>query len=194
MPIGAPKRLTECRTFFSEPKEPRQRIYEALRAFFIENRPSAEVAKSFGYTPGSFRVLCHHFRRDPDPQFFLSSQRGPRAQPRKSAARQRIIELRKLNRSVYEISEALQEAGQRLSPTAVGEVLKEEGFAPLPRRLDEERPGRPRPTIEAVANVRDFSLSPRKFSTACGGLFLFVPYLVQLDVNALALASGLPGS
>jgi hypothetical protein len=173
---------------------PRQRVYEALRAFFVEGRPSAEVAKSFGYTPGSFRVLCHQFRREPDPKFFLSPQRGPSSQPRKSAARQRVVELRKLNRSVYEISEALKEEGQRLSPTAVGEVLKEEGFAPLPRRLDEERPGHPRPTTEAVANVRDFSLAPRKFTTPCGGLFLFIPYLARLNVDALAAAARLPGS
>ena len=39
-------------------------MYEALRAYFVEDRASAEVAKAFGYTPGSFRVLCHQFRRD----------------------------------------------------------------------------------------------------------------------------------
>jgi hypothetical protein len=38
-----------------------------------------------------------------------------------------------------------------LSPTSVREVLRIEGFAPLPRRRDEERPDRPRATIEAVA-------------------------------------------
>ena len=31
------------------------------------------------------------------------------------------------------------------------EVLKAEGFPPLPRRLDEERPQQPRPTVEPVA-------------------------------------------
>jgi len=47
----------------------------------------------------------------------------------------------------------------------LGEVLKEEGFVALPRRLDEERPEGPRPTIEPVADVREFSLVPRTFST-----------------------------
>src|SRR5262249_24791547 len=46
-----------------------------------------------------------------------------------------IIELRIQNHSVYEISEALKERKSPLNPTAVREVLKEEGFAPLPRRL-----------------------------------------------------------
>jgi hypothetical protein len=67
-----------------------------------------------------------------------------------------------------------------------------EGFAPLPRRLDEERPDYPRPTIELVADVRNFSLEPRKFTTQCGGLFLFVPDLVRLQAEKLA--DTLPGS
>ncbi len=36
---------------------------------------------------------------------------------------------------------------------AVREVLRAEGFAALPRRLDEERPQQTRATIEAVADV-----------------------------------------
>src|SRR5215471_15356878 len=144
---GAPKDLSDCRKFFLEPDNPKQRMYEALRAYFVDGRPSSEVARSFGYTPGSFQVLCHHFRREPNPVFFTSAPRGPRSQPKKSAARD-------------EISEVLKERKSPLSPTAVREVLKEEGFAPLPRRLDSERPDRPRPTIEPIADVRSFSLAP----------------------------------
>ena len=82
----------------------------------------------------------------------------------------------------------------QLSAAAVGEILKEEGFARLPRRLDEERPARPYPTIEPVADVRNFSLTPRAFSTVCGGLFLFVPDLVRLHTDELAKTARLPGS
>ena len=66
-----------------------------------------------------------------------------------------------------------------------------EGFAPLPRRRDEERPQQPRPTVEPVADVRQFSLSPRTFTTDCVGLFLFVADLVRLGVQKLAQAAGL---
>lgn len=177
-----------------EPSSPKQRQYEAFRAFFVEERPSSEVARAFGYTPASFQVMCHHFRRDPQPEFFVSSKSGPRTQPKKSAARNTIVELRKRNHSVYEISEALKARDIGLSPTAVREVLKAEGFAPLPRRLDAERPDRPRPTVEDVADVRQLSLAPRRFETACGGLFLFVPGLVALNLEALAKRAGLPGS
>jgi transposase len=169
-------------------------MYEALRAYFVEGRKAEEVARAFGYSVGSFHVLCHHFRRDSNPVFFASARRGPRSQPKKSAARDMIIELRKKNYSVYEISETLKERNRPLSPTAVREVLKAEGFAPLPRRLDEERPDYPRPTIEAVADVRAFSLEARSFTTRCGGLFLFIPDLVRLDIGNLARSAQLPGS
>jgi hypothetical protein len=194
MPIGAPKDLTECRRFFAEPLQPKQRMYEALRAYFLEGRPSRDVARDFGYSPGSFRFLCHQFRRNTDSQFFLHTPPGPKTQPKKSAALDRILTLRKQNHSVYEISEVLREEGLRLSPTAVREVLKQEGFAPLPRRLDEERPTRPRPTIEPVANHADFSLAPRRFTTCCGGLFLFLPDLLRLGVEKLSQVAALPGS
>lgn len=194
MPIGAPKSLSAVRRFFQEPQHPRQRQYEALRAYFVEEIPAKEVARQFGYSPGSFHVLCHHFRRDPDPRFFVSPRRGPQAQPKKSAARQLIIELRKQNYSVYEISRSLHERKCPLSPTAVREVLKAEGFAPLPRRLDQERPAFPRATIEPVADVRQFQLGERSLLTRCGGLFLFLPDLVDLQLDKLAQCAQLPGS
>ena len=190
----APKDLIACRRFFLEPAHPRQRQYEALRAYFVAAHPSAEAARAFGYSVGAFRVLCHHFRRDPQPEFFASPRRGPRTQPKKSAAREAIIALRQHNYSVYEISETLKARALPLSPTAVREVLRAEGFAALPRRLDEERPERPRPTIEPVADVRAFSLATRGFHTQCGGLFLFVAELARLDLERLARAAGLPGS
>jgi hypothetical protein len=169
-------------------------MYEAFRAYFVEERPSAEVAKTFGYTPGTFRVLCHHFRRDPAPAFFLTPKKGPRSQLLKTPLRGTIIDLRKRNHSIYEISETLKASKTPLSPTAVREVLKEEGFAALPRRLDEERPQHPSPSVEAVADVRAFALTPGRFQTRCGGLFLFVPALVRLGIDAMAEEARLPGS
>ena len=194
MGVGTPKGISAVRRFFLQPQSPKQRQYEALRAFFIEGLRSKDAALRFGYSPSAFHVLCHHFRRDPDPMFFLTPKHGPQSQPKKSAARELIVSLRKRNHSVYEISRHLKESGHPLSPTAVGEVLKAEGFSPLPRRLDEERLDLPRPTAEAVADARRFSLPSQRFHTACGGLFLFLPDLVRLEVDRLAAKAGLPGS
>lgn len=194
MPISAPYSLTECRRFFAKPATARQRQYEALRAFYVDQLPSAEVARRFGYSAGAFRVLCHAFRHGDRQEFFSATRPGRRDHPKKSRAHDQIIALRKRNYSVYEISQALKEQGTSLSATAVREVLAAEGFAPLPRRLDEERPCRIGPQVQAVANINDFVLTPREFTTRMGGLFLFIPDLVQLECDALAQAAKLPGS
>ncbi len=194
MPLGAPKSLSTCKRFFLHATSPKQRQYEALRAYYVDERPATAVARDFGYSPGAFHVMCHHFRRQAAPVFFASPRPGPRGQPKKSAARESIIALRKRNHSIYEISAALKARQLPLSPTAVREVLKAEGFAALPRRLDEDRPARPQPTVEPVADARAFSLAPRRFQTRCGGLFLFVPELIRLHLTELAQAARLPGS
>ena len=194
MAISLPIDLTTCRRFFAEPASPRQRQYESLRAFFLEGLASAEVARRFGYTPAAFRMLCYDFRRGRLADFFAATRPGPREQPKKSKARDQVLALRKRNYSIYDISRALKERGILLSVTAVREILAEEGFAPLPRRLDEERPTSVGPTTEAVADVRSFVLSPREFATRVGGLFLFLPDLIRLDCAALAVNAKLPGS
>ena len=62
-------------------------------------------------------------------------------------------------------------------------LLKEEGFARLPRRADDERPDTPRPTAAAVAEVRWLELRPRQLRTKFGGLFLFLPSLAALPFD-----------
>jgi len=192
--MSAPYDITDPRRFFAEPAVPRQRQYEALRAFYLEGLTSAQAAERFGYSPGAFRVLCHAFRRGDLPEFFATTRPGPRDQPKKSAAQEQVIALRKRNYSIYDISRALKQQGTPLSATAVREVLAAQGFAPLPRRLDEERPVLVGPSTEAVADVRGFTLAPREFTARMGGLFLFIPDLVRFELEALALAAKLPGS
>jgi len=192
--IRAPYDLTECRRFFVQPATPRQRQYEALRAYFVDGIGSDVAARRFGYSAGAFRVLCHEFRHGKLPDFFAVARPGRREQPKKSRAYEQIVALRKRNYSVYEISRALTEQGMPLSATAVREVLAADGFAPLPRRLDEERPAIAGPSTEAIANVRSFRLTPREFTTRVGGLFLFLADLVRLNTDTLALSARLPGS
>jgi hypothetical protein len=187
-------KLTPMAPFFLQPQNPTHRQYEALRAYFVDQLPSAEVARRFAYSPGSFRVLAHHFRQHPDRPFFLPPQKGPQASPKTTKARDKVIALRKQNLSIYDISRVLAESRHRLSPVAVSLILKEEGFARLPRRKDEERLPGLRPEVAAVADVNRLDLSPRRFRTQFGGLYLFVPYLAQIPLERLLKEAGFPGS
>lgn len=195
---GEERQLTEVERAFLEPVNATHRQYEALRAYFVDKVPSKEVAGRFGYTPGSFRVLCHQFRADPQRAFFLperSRAKGAAGPATKTARlRARVIALRKQNLSVYDIAAVLAEAGESLSPPAIWGILSEEGFARLPRRGDEERIGRVGVTRAAAADVRALDLSPREFRTDVGGLFLFLPALAQVGFDELMRGAGLPGS
>ena len=192
-------KLTKEARVFLEPRNATHRQYEALRAFFVEGLKASEAAAKFGYTYGSFRVLCHDFRKDLDRDFFLSSgQRGREPDPHRVAesasVRGKIVALRKQNLSVYDISAMLAEEGRRRSSVAIWKILKEEGFARLPRRRDDERPSSPRPNAAAVADVRRLDLTARSFRTKFGGLFLFVPYLARIGFDEITTKAKLPGS
>jgi hypothetical protein len=192
--MSAPISLTDPVRFFLQPTQARHRQYEALRAYFVEGRSPTEVAQCFGYTPGSFRVLCSQFRHNPPRDFFTEPQRGPQQQPKKSRARRLIIEMRKRNLSIYDIAEELRGQHIELSPTAVTEVLREEGFARLPRRKDDERPNKTRPEVADRADVRRFQLQPAAFETQVGGLFVLLPLLVKLGLDRLSSEACLPGT
>ncbi len=182
--------------FFLEPLKPLHRQYEALRAYFVEGLPSAEAARRFGYTPGAFRVLCHQFRRTQDLQehFFREIRHGPQAAPARDPVRELVVAMRKNNLSVYDIQQELATQGHSISINSLSVLLREEGFARLPRRRDEERPPSVKPEPAEVADVRQLDLTPRSFRTRVAGLFLFVPLMQSLDLAAVAHQAQLPGS
>lgn len=187
-------KVNKLTKYFLEPVNSTHRQYEALRAYFVEGLSSSEAALRFGYTPGSFRVLCHEFRKNPRREFFLPPAKGPQASPKVDKLREEVVALRKQNLSIYDISRVLEDGGNKLSPAAISLILKEEGFARLPRRKDEERPPGIRPEISPTADVRQLDLAPRRFRTRFGGLFLFLPYLTQIPFEQLMKEAGFPGS
>lgn len=159
----------------------------------MEGLPAGQVGRRFGYTPASLRVLCHHFRHDPSfrHRFFPDPPRGPTKSKR---VRDLVVALRKMNHSVYDIRKELAAGGTSLSINALSLLLRQEGFARLPRRLDEERPDLLRPEIAAVADVRKLDLNLRGVETRCAGLFLFVPLMREIDLAGIVRKVGLPGS
>jgi hypothetical protein len=136
---------------FLTPTSATHRQYEALRAYFVDHLPGPEVAGRFGYTVGSLHQLVHQFRQQPERQFFAEPPRpGAKAA---DAVQQRIIQLRKQNQSIYDISEALKKEGCPRTPVAVGQVLRKEGFVKLSRRGDDERPPGVKPTAADRADA-----------------------------------------
>lgn len=182
--------------FFLTPEKTTHRQYEALRAYFVEGLSSEEAARRFGYTPGSFRGLCHRFRNTEDKadRFFRDVTRGPQSAPVRDRLRDKVVAMRKKNLSVYDMQREFAEAGEEVSINTLSVILREEGFAPLPRRRDEERPSVAAPEVAPVGDRRALKDEPRTFRTRFAGVFFFVPLLENIDLAGIADEAGLPGS
>ena len=82
--------------YFAEPSAPAQRRYEALRAYFVEEAPAAEMAARFGYSVSTVQQLAYELRAGRT-EFFRSSKPGPKG-PRKSVkVRDRVLALARVN-------------------------------------------------------------------------------------------------
>lgn len=178
--------------YFTEPAEPAQRRYEALRAYFLEELPAAEVGERFGYSPRVVHQMASELRAG-KAELFAAAKPGPKG-PRKSArVRERVLELRAGDRSVTEIAQSLTGEGTPVSAQTVWAILAAEGLERLERRPAGERGAPPR--LEPV-KARAIPEWPAGSSIACdhAGLFLLVPGMVDLGLHELAGSCGYPST
>lgn len=79
--------------------------------------------------------------------------------PARDPVREQVVALRQRNLSVYDIQRELAAGRHPIGINALTILLREEGFARLPRRRDEERPAALKADSAGVADVR--RLDPR---------------------------------
>ena len=129
--------------YFTEPVSAAQRRYEALRAYFTDEMPAAEVADRFGYSTASIHQMATLLRKG-RLNLFTETRPGPKG-PRKATGRlrARVLELRGAGHSVTEIAAACTSEGMPVSAQTVWQILDAEGLPRLPRRDDGRRGPRP---------------------------------------------------
>jgi transposase len=181
---------------FTRPTVAGHRRYEALRAYYVEELSAAEIAERFGYTKASVQTLISQYRQADVGELFQASRPGPKRQPKKDAARERALELRRSRHGIEEIVSELARAGTPLSRTAVWEILREEGLSRMPK----PRQDKPEPAPERLAAEKVRVLAQEDWptegtiQTQHAGLFLLVPELVALDLAGLVDAAGWPST
>ena len=184
--------------YFTAPRHPNQRRYEALRAYFTEGLTVAEAGARAGYTRSSMASLLRDFRAGKLELFAPPGKPGPKTAPAKDRARARVTGLRRAGLSVHEISARLHAEGTPLNRTGVGQILAEEGFGRLLRGPAPQASASPatagRDTQLPRAAVIDFAAFPARAETRLAGLLLTIPDLVALDLPALITAAGYPGT
>src|SRR5450755_908570 len=126
-------------------------------------------------------------------QYFRSSKPGPRSARKADRVRDRVLELRALDRSVEEIAAELTLAGPPVAAESFWTILDAEGIERLARRAPSARGAAPR---LAAIKARALSDWPAGMSIGCdhAGLFLLVPAIAELGLSELVASCGYPST
>src|SRR5580693_195893 len=177
--------------YFTAPAGAAQRRYEALRAYFLDEMPAAEVADRFGYSTASIHQMATLLRKG-RLNLFTETMPGPKG-PRKATGtlRARALELRAAGHSITEIAAALTAEGMPVSAQTVWQILDGEG---LPRRDEGHRgpPGRLDP-VKAAA-LPGWPAGPLSLPCDHAGLLLLLPAITQAGLPDLISKAGYPAT
>lgn len=179
--------------FFKNPKTVRQRQYDALRAYYLEGMTQKEAAERFGYTIASFQSLVRDFKKERI-IFFPLPRKGPKERRTPKTVAEKIVAWRKKNRSIYDIHDILKGEGLPVSLQTIDRILREEGFSKLPRRVSRERnKTKKNGLIPEKARRLDFDqLDEGSFDCQVGGIYYFIPYMLQTGIHELIEGSAFP--
>ena len=194
---GQPLPAPDPSAFFSCPGNSRQRRYEILRAFYFERLPAKDVAARFGCSASAVYAITRDFRKLKDPSAYFFRGPAPPGRPRSIPAddlRKQVIDLRKLNLSLPDIKARLDARSSRtLSERAISRILKEEGFARLPRRTRAQR----------SASTGSMQRAPEPIPLPCqasesfevegtGGILCFLPWIRRYGIDKAIEEAGYP--
>jgi len=182
--------------YFENPGPIAQKQYEALRMFFVDKKPAREVAQRYGYTYRGFTTIVSNFRRNlkenPTPDlFFVTKKKGNKRSDKTADAKDIIVQLRKKYYSVEDIKATLDSKGYGISEKTIYNVLSEEGFSRLPRRLKTTRKQLEPPHIEAEKSA-PLEVKPEVFKSTSAGILCLLPYLEKYGIMQLIRESGYP--
>jgi transposase len=183
-------------TYFTHPVPDWQRRYEALRASFVDRLSAKAIADRYGYKPGYVRLLRHMFRTGKFDFAEPPAEGKARRRQVSGEVRAKIRAWREQRLSAGDITQLLSEEQIEISVRTVERVLAEEGFDKLPRRtrlkLGVTVQGTTVP--EAARLTRLFPLEGKSFESSAAGVFLFAPFLAQLELADIVREAQLPGT
>ena len=172
--------------YFLNSENPRQRQYEALRAFYYDKLPSVEVVKKFGFSKAYFDKLKHQFTKALDQgvnPFFELKKPGPKQPRTAQTVVEMVILLRKQNYAITDIRVALDAKNTPLSLDKINNILKNEGFASLPKRTHQERVDIQLPKKIIPPESISWKCRDEIFSTErAAGVLVFLPVLESLGI------------
>lgn len=183
-------------SYFLHPKSDWQRRYEAIRASFVDRLPARAVAERFGYKPGYVHLLRHLFTTGKIDFAEIPVEGMARRRAVSRDTRAKIRSWRESHLSAGEISELLSRESVEVSVSTVERILAEEGFSKLPRRTQLKIgltvQGASVPEKSQAIDLA--SLDGERFESASAGVFLFAPFIAQLDLARVVNEAHIPGT
>jgi len=185
----------ELADYFIHPISQRQKQYEAIRAIVVDNHSIDQVAKRFGYKNSTLYALLRDVKAGKI-DLFPKVAKGPRGRRTPSEIQKKIIFLRRQRLSSADIRNKLAACGNKLGTRTIERILKDAGFSKLPRRTNKELGKTARnQLIPQRAEHLDFSkLEPFSVDCPIGGVFFFIPYVLESGILDIIKAMPLPES
>lgn len=188
----------EISNFFLQPFSVSQKQYEALRMYYVEEKTAIQVAEKFGYKYRAFTSLVSDFKKDIEQdnfseKFFIQKQAGRCRNEDENKIKNIIIKLRKKNFSIEDIKISLDATGYKISENTIYLLLKNEGFAKLPKRSKQQKRQLENVKIKAK-KTSVLSFEQEDFKTSSGGLLCFLPYIQKYGIDKIISNSLYPQS
>lgn len=185
--------------FFKSPKNTAHKQYEALRAFFYEKMPAAEVARQFDYTLSAFYSLVRDFKKrfkenHAESYFFAEYKAGRKPREDHDQIKDLIINLRKKYLSVPDIKSILDTQKHSRSEKQIYNIIKSEGFARLPRRGRTQKDTKLENTLISAPKTILLPNQEEEVNTGNAGILCFLPLLKLYGIDTLIKSSNYPGT
>ena len=182
--------------FFQNPQTIAQKQYEALRMFFVEKKSASEVAHKFGYTYRGFTTIVSNFRKElkrEDGKNLYFNELKPGRKEVEQESKETIINLRKKYYSVEDIKVALDSKGFKISEKSIYNIIREQGFARLPRRQKLTKQSLEATGLKAEKTVA-LTFAPESFKSASAGILCLLSYIKKYGISEIIEASDFPGT
>ena len=180
--------------YFTAPASAAQRRYEALRAYFLDEMPAAEVADRFGYSTASIHQMATLLRKG-RLNLFTETRPGPKG-PRKATGplRARALELRAAGHSRHRDRRRAHRRGDAgLGADRLADPRRRGAAPAAPPRRGPPRPAGRLDPVKAAA-LPGWPAEPLSLPCDHAGLLLLLPAITQIGLPDLISQAGYPAT
>jgi len=185
----------DLKSFFTNPPNPKQRQYEAVRAITIDSLSVAQAATKFDYQVSTLYSLLRDVKKGKI-ELFPSRETQIRKPITPDYIKNQVLLHRKKQLSAQDIAKKLMEEGYKISERTVERIIAAAHLPKLKRRTRAELGlSKKSQYLSERAEPIDFDLlEPFTIDLPVAGIFFFIPYIIESGILELVKQCELPTS